>query len=139
MKRGRKTLADLSVVRVSDERVVAPETLSEEQRGEWDAIVNSLPANYFRPGDVPLLAAFCVASVFHQRAAKDIETRGMTIIDDRGREFINPSHQMLTSQASAMAQLAVKLRLCPSARMTGKASQAKTGEAAKTNRPWEAA
>jgi P27 family predicted phage terminase small subunit len=139
MKRGRKTLADLTVVTLSDERIAAPDGLSDEQRSEWNAIVNSLPANYFRPGDVPLLAAFCVASVFHQRAARDIETRGMTITDDRGREFINPSHQMLTSQASAMAQLAVKLRLCPSARMTGKASQAKTGETAKSSRPWEAA
>lgn len=139
MKRGRKTVADLTVVKLADERVIAPDSLSDEQKAEWDAIVNSLPSNYFRPGDVPLLAAFCVASIFHKRAAKDIETRGMTIIDDRGREFINPSHQMLTSQASAMAQLAVKLRLCPSARMTGKASQAKTGEAAKSARPWEAA
>ena len=138
MKRGRKSFGDLTVVSISDERIEAPVSLTPEQKSEWDAIVTSLPANYFRPGDVPLLAAFCIASVFHKRAATDIETRGVTLMDDRGREFINPSHQLLTSQASVMAQLAVKLRLCPSARMSGKASQAKTGETAQAKRPWGA-
>ena len=37
--------------------------------------------------------------------------RGIALMDYKGREYVNPSHQMLTSQASAMAQMAVKLRL----------------------------
>jgi P27 family predicted phage terminase small subunit len=138
-KRGRKSLADLVVVKVSDHRLPPPAGLTDAQVEQWLAIVNSLPADYFRPGDAPLLAAFCIASVFHRRAADDIEERGISLCDFKGREFVNPSHQMLTSQASAMAQMAVKLRLCPSARMTGKAAQGKSGAAAKGARPWEAA
>ncbi len=138
MKRGRKSLADLQVVKVSDARPVPPATLTEEQAEEWNRIVNSLPADYFRPGDSGLLAAFCVASVFHRRAAEDLETRGISLVDAHsGREYVNPSHQMLTSQASAMAQMAVKLRLCPSARMSGKAAQGKAAGAARAARPWE--
>jgi P27 family predicted phage terminase small subunit len=128
MKRGRKSLADLTVVKISDRRIQPPPGLTEEQADQWRQIVDSLPADYFRPGDAPLLAAFCIAAVFHQRAADDIEQRGLCLCDDKGREYVNPNHQMLTSQASAMAQMAVKLRLCPSARMTGKAAQGKDGK-----------
>ncbi len=139
MKRGRKSLADLTLVAISGQRITPPASLTPEQADEWHQIVNSLPADYFRPGDAPLLAAFVVASVFHRRAATDIETRGFALVDERGREYVNPSHQMLTSQASAMAQMAVKLRLCPSARMTGKAAQSRNGGQATKARPWEAA
>lgn len=137
MKRGRKSLADLSVVRVGDERIEAPPSLTKEQFEEWRRIVNSLPADYFRPGDAPLLAAYCVAISFHKRAAADIEKRGISLVNERGNEYANPSHQLLTSQASVMAQLAVKLRLCQSGRMTGKAAKAKSGEEARVKRPWD--
>jgi P27 family predicted phage terminase small subunit len=127
----------MKVVRVSDSRIAAPSHLGPEQAAEWAAIVDSLPADYFRPGDVPLLAAYCVAAVFYKRAAANLEARGLTLIDDKGREAVNPAHQVLTSQASAMAQMAVKLRLCPSARYTEKATATKTTRAGVGCRPWD--
>lgn len=126
----------MTVVPLSDARLAPPVGLTEEQLGEWHAIVDSLPADYFRPGDAPLLAAFCVAAVFHRRAAEDIERRGMTLVTDRGAEYVNPAHQLLTSQASVLAQLAQKLRLCPSARLTGKTAERQAGAAPKAARPW---
>ena len=133
----RKSAASLTVVPgFSDARIEPPSHLDEDEAAIWHAIVDSLPADYFRPGDAPLLAAFCTASVFYERARSDLKERGLSIMDDRGRESVNPAHQILTSQASAMAQMAVKLRLCPSARYSERkagAVQAKTG-----GRPWEA-
>lgn len=138
-KRGRKSTGDLlSVVPVSGSRIAPPPHLTEAQADEWRAIVDSLPSDYFRPGDVPLLAAYCVAATFYKRAAADMESRGMTCMDDKGREYVNPTHQVLTSQASAMAQMAVKLRLCPSARYTEKTAATKAGARAAGARPWEA-
>jgi len=135
--RGRKSLAGLSVVvPLSDDRLSAPAHLSADQAAEWRAIVDSLPADYFRPGDIPLLAAYCVASTFYKRAAAEMEARGMTLMDDKGREYVNPHHNVLTSQASAMAQMAVKLRLCPSARYTEKAAATKA-QSAGGRRPWD--
>lgn len=135
--RGRKSLAGLAVVvPMSDDRLSPPPHLTADQAGEWRAIVDSLPADYFRPGDVPLLAAYCVAATFYKRAAAEMEARGMTLMDDKGREYVNPHHQVLTSQASAMAQMAVKLRLCPSARYTEKAAATKAA-AAGGRRPWD--
>jgi P27 family predicted phage terminase small subunit len=137
-KRGRRSVGDLlNVVPVSGQRLAAPASLTPDQAAEWVAIVDSLPADYFRPGDVPLLAAYCTAASLYKRAAADIEARGMTVTDDKGRELVNPVHQILTSQASAMAQMAIKLRLCPSARYSEKAAATKAGDAAKPSRPWE--
>lgn len=135
--RGRKSLAGLAVVvPMSDDRLSPPPHLSADQAAEWRAIVDSLPADYFRPGDVPLLAAYCVAATFYKRAAAEMDARGMTLMDDKGREYVNPHHQILTSQASAMAQMAVKLRLCPSARYTEKSAATKAATAG-GRRPWD--
>ena len=137
-KRGRRSVGDLlTVVPVTGQRLAAPDSLSAEQVLEWKGIVDSLPAGYFRPGDVPLLSAYCVATSLYKRAATDMQARGMTLVDERGREVVNPVHQILTSQAGAMAQMAIKLRLCPSARYTEKQASTQAGDAAKPTRPWE--
>lgn len=128
---------DMSVVVVSDDRLAPPPHLTDAQAAEWRAIVDSLPADYFRPGDVPLLAAYCTAAVFYKRAAAEMDARGMSLVDDKGREFVNPVHQVLTSQASAMAQMAVKLRLCPSARYTEKSAETQSRRAGAGKRPWD--
>lgn len=138
MKRGTKSSAELASVAVlSGQRLEAPGHLTADQKAEWVAIVDSLPADYFRPGDIPLLAAYCTAATFYKKAARDLEERGITMMDDRGREFVNPAHQILTSQASAMAQMAVKLRLCPSARYSEKVAGTKASEVTKGKRPWD--
>lgn len=137
-KRGRKSTAEvLTVVQMTGQRMPVPSHLKAGPAAEWRAIVDSLPADYFRPGDVPLLAAYCQAATFYKAAAADLEARGMSLTDDRGRESVNPVHQILTSQASAMAQMAVKLRLCPSARYTEKSASTKTARTGGAARPWE--
>jgi P27 family predicted phage terminase small subunit len=135
-KRGRQSLGDLSVVKLTGCRVVAPDFLTDEQKAEWDSIVNSLPADYFRPGDIPLLASFCAASALYKNALKMIQAEGIVLETDGGRKYAHPAKDILTSQASAMAQMAVKLRLCPSARYTEKSAQTKTASAG-GSRPWE--
>lgn len=137
MKRGRKSVSDLEVVRtISDARLEAPAHLTEAQAAEWNEIVNSLPADYFRPGDVPLLAAFCTASAIYKEAQRHMEEHGMVITDEHGRMRANPASQILTAQASSMAQMAVKLRLCPSARNSaGKAGRDSAGSG-QAKRPW---
>lgn len=136
VKRGRKSSADLTLVAVSDARISVPEHLTEAQRAEWHLIVNSLPADWFRPADVPLLGAFCAASALYKEALLMIQAEGIVVETGVGRRGAHPAKDILTSQASAMAQMAVKLRLCPSARYTEKAAATKTSGAAGA-RPWE--
>lgn len=140
MKRGPKSMQDkMTVVAVTSARLAPPPgRLTELQEQLWREIVDSHPADFFRPADAPLLTAYCKAFSHYLNADKDIETRGHTLADDKGREYANPSGQLLVSQASAMAQLAVKLRLAPSSRtshkVAGRAADQPTGK-----RPWEQA
>lgn len=143
MASGRKSEASkLGVVPISGARLPPPEHLDDAERAEWSAIVNSLPADYFRPGDAPLLAAFCLATVFYKAAAKSMREEGLWLVDPtRGRRYVNPAHAVLTSQASSMAQIATKLRLAPNARMGAGHAATKTkrgpGGTAAARRPWE--
>lgn len=137
MKRGPKSAADMTVVKATGARIQPPEHLNDEQAGIWREIVDSLPADWFRPGDVPLLAAYCCADSFYRKAVAEMQASGIVKTNDKGREYVNPAHQVLTSQASAMAQMAVKLRLCPSARYSEKQADTKTKNAGASRKPWE--
>ena len=138
IKRGRKSAADLSIVKVSGARVPPPEHLTAAQRDEWLLIVNSLPADYFRPGDAPLLGAFCAASALYKEALLMIQAEGI-VLDNGSRRYAHPAKDILTSQGASMAQMAVKLRLCQSARYTEKSAQTKTAAGSTKARPWEVA
>lgn len=131
----RKSADALNVVRVSGERLPAPEHLTPEQREEWVSIVDSLAADYFRPGDVALLAAFCTANALYKKTAARVEADGGILTDDKGRLYAHPGAQVMAVQAGSMAQMAVKLRLCPSSRISE--SQARTQSKGAPTRPWE--
>jgi P27 family predicted phage terminase small subunit len=139
-KPGPKTTADLlAAVPASNARMRAPDHLNYAQAEEWQAIVDSLPADYFRPADAPLLAAYCISSSFHKQAAKDLETNGFYERSESGRCFPNPASAIMNSAACSMAQLAVKLRLCPSSRYSDQKAKTKAGPRAAPARPWEKA
>lgn len=139
-KRGRQSAGDLSVVRLSSARMPAPDWLNESESIEWRGIVDSLPADYFRPADGPLLAAYCVAAALHKDARAEITRDGTSVEDDRGRRQMNPAVTVLQYQAGTMAQLSVKLRLAPSSRYTEKTAATKAGSLPKpAARPWEEA
>ena len=137
--RGRKSAASLKSValsKIADNRLPPPEDLDGAPRELWLVITASLPADYFRPGDEPLLATYCRAYYLHRKAYDLIETGGITLIDDKGREYANPAAQMLNTQGSVMAQMAGKLRLCPSSRYTTKSASTKTDNAGVAKKPW---
>ena len=136
MKPGRKSAASMTVVPAFRQRLEPHSSLTDMQKGLWAEIVDSLPADFFRPGDVPLLAAYCKAWSFYLLASAEIESQGVTLADDKGRRYANPASSMVVTQASAMAQMATKLRLAPSSRYTEKSAQTKTASGAVGAKPW---
>ena len=87
----------------------------------WRSIVDSLPADYFRPADAPLLKNYCRFAVQADRL---------------GEELDDPKAvRLLRGVSASMALLATKLRLCPSARMRN--TSAKLRDTRTTSRPWE--
>jgi P27 family predicted phage terminase small subunit len=139
MKPGRKSTSELlSVVPMSAARMPPHHSLTEQQAPLWVEIVDSLPADFFRPGDTPLLAAYCKAWSFYLRASAEIEANGVTLEDERGKRYANPASQMVVTQASAMAQMATKLRLAPSSRYSEKSASTRQ-QTVGGGRPWEVA
>ena len=78
----------------------------------WREIVASLPPNYLRPGDLPLLRAYCIAVATWEEAIALLTIDG-NIIDGK----VHPARRLADEQAKLMMALAGKLRLCPSSRI----------------------
>lgn len=114
-------------------RLEPPACLTRAQAREWEAIVSSLPAGYFRPSDIPMLTAFCAAAAIHRECTEIVEREGVILDGEKGYRFPNPAVAMMSQQASTMSQLAMKLRLCPSARI---AKGEKAPKGVDGARPW---
>ncbi|MBL8419286.1 MAG: P27 family phage terminase small subunit, partial [Dechloromonas sp.] len=65
-----------------------------------------------RPGDLPLLRAYCVAVATWEEAIVLLSIDG-NIIDNK----VHPARRLADEQAKLMMSLAGKLRLCPSSRI----------------------
>lgn len=135
--KGRHSSADLAQVRGGMARIEAPEDLTPPQREEWTAIVNSLPPDWFRPADIPLLRAFVIAATLHRQATAEIERDGITLTNDRGNRCMNPAVSVMTSASSAMTMMAVKLRLCPSSRYAAAKAATKVANSPLSEKPWQ--
>lgn len=127
----------LEAVPKSNARLAPPNFLARAPAREWVEIVNSLPAGYFRPSDVPILAAYCQAAAVHKECIEILAADGLLLKTDKGTKYAHPAHSMMLQQASCMAQLAVKLRLCPSARFTKGEKPQKGIGGGGGKRPWD--
>ena len=123
-------------------RLVEVEGLSEKRpapfsgmtvraKRTWRSIVANLPPTHFRTSDLPLFRAYCEAEALHFEATKGIAKEGAVVTQEnfRGKEYTkaNPWVAIQTQTAHTMAQLATKLRLCVSTRLSAwKAASAKT-------------
>lgn len=137
--RGTKSAASLNVVAATGQRLPVPDDLSEFGKAEWGRIIDSLPADWLRPADAHLLRAYCVAAEVHRRATDVLAREGLTVMTATGTEKAHPASQIMALNASTMANIAVKLRLCPSSRYTAeKAGTRARQSAAVAGRPWQA-
>jgi P27 family predicted phage terminase small subunit len=135
--RGRASDAELSVVAVdAAQRRPPPETLTEEEAGMWNSIMASLPADWFRPSDWPILAAYCQTAVQYEQATKELRGQALTLEADNGRMYRNPLLAVQHTAALRLAALAVKLRLCPSSRVRQDATGARSKQQQPSAKPW---
>jgi phage terminase small subunit len=139
--RGRKSVAALSVAPAGN--VVAlkqrPEPwpgLSDREIELWKYIVAAQSIDWFGPGDLPMLAAYCRAICLHERVSEQAEGAAFTVFGAQGGEIVNPIFKVQDMAARQMAGLAVKLRLSQSAKWTEQKAATKSGNA-QTKKPWE--
>ncbi len=133
-QRGRKSAVSETIPAiglVSTRKTPAPPIgLSDASADLWDSITKSLPADFFRPGDLPLLESYCVS---HDRKRKlDALVLAHGVFFDGE---VHPAMKASRDEAGIMASLAVKLRLCQSSRTRPDAAGLK--DAATGPKPWE--
>lgn len=126
----RKSAAALSILPLPSlvERPSPPDTLGEREAELWTAIVDSLPADWFAPGDRPVLAAYVTSVALHERVSRECQTAELMVIGSTGQMRPNPLFRMQDRAAAQIASLSVKLRLSQSTRYDPRKAAAKSNE-----------
>lgn len=111
-KRGRKSAAELQVIDAAlsrIERPLAPHDLTDEEVEVWARIVESLPADWFTPSTIPLLAQYCRHAIQARRIAELVE-RGTADPDLELRDY-DRLLKMQQRESATLASLATKMRI----------------------------
>ena len=123
--RGRKSSAELSAISAGGleihRRPEPPVHLGMDAVAIWRAVVNSLPADWFSPGTLPLLAAFCALTV-----SRLYTLRALQAAERGDKEFDRESWERLQKQlgelSGRIATLATRMRLTPQSRYGARAA-----------------
>ena len=110
--RGRKSMAELMVPAALAEvirRPEAPDDITVEQSEEWQAIVNTMPADHFMRGNYPLLAQLCRHIISARRLAQLIDrTAAQTDLD---RKEFGALLQLQAAESTMITRLLRAMRL----------------------------
>jgi phage terminase small subunit len=135
MARGRASAAAKEVQKLAPggKRPAAPSHLTADQRKEWRAIVDRLPAGWFTRENFPLLAQYCR----HVDNANRIAT-AIDALADIGDAKAEALLKMAEREGRAMSSLATRLRLTQQSRYNAQAaSTAAKNSGTAERKPWE--
>ena len=132
VKRGRQSAASQLTKTLATTRNMPepPIGLSKDAAALWVSITESLPAEFFRAGDLPLLQSYCISSDRKNLLDAAILKDGITHNGD-----INPALKVSRDEATLMTSLATKLRLCQSSRTRPESASLNVTNDGK--RPWD--
>lgn len=125
--RGKKPKGALAVITPQTvKRLEPPDGMSERDAQMFRDIVAKNPADQFKVQDVPLLREYCEACGRSQDAQDAIDMFGL-LVPSGSKDSLkaNPAIAVRTACAGVMAQLATKLKLCPSCRSGGRVPKGK--------------
>ena len=108
-----------------------PPALPRAARALWRAVMDSTPEDQWRPGDLPLLAAYCRIAVLASEAIAHLEQDGQ--VDAGGK--VSPWVKVSSDHGKTLAALASKLRLAPSSRIRAEAHSLQQRPA--QSKPWQ--
>ena len=101
----------------ADGRPLPPDWLQKDDYAMlvWDAILTSMPPDFFAMADTQILTAYCKACSVMKEAAQEIDDGGVTIMTKRGLGK-NPACTVFAEQQGKVASLGTRLGLDPAAR-----------------------
>jgi len=114
----RRSAVSLTVPRVDGRPapLAAPSDLPDAAAKVWRGLTASTPTDHFRASDVPVLRTYCVTAALLEEAEAEL-AKG-AVVDGKVSPWVNV-HERLSR---TLATLALRLRLCPSARQDPKST-----------------
>lgn len=110
--RGRDSAAALAVVKPGNvetlRRPQPPRSLTPDEAHEWAAIVNELPADYFRRENLPLLEAYVFHVCNRRLIAKHYQTRLAAGAETDELDQVSKMHER---ESRSVSSLATRMRL----------------------------
>jgi hypothetical protein len=149
LQRGRKSATALEVTGAVEliERADAPYDLTDEEAGEWRAIVDGRPASYFPKETHAMLADYCRHVCKARRIAGMIQALEAAVREsaqDEGKTAVEAMlgaigavdklYAMAERETRAIASLATKMRFSQQTNIRADAAQPPKA----TRKPWEA-
>ncbi len=135
-KRGRKSGAEIAIASpvAVMQRPPAPLELTPDETLEWEAIVDTMPADWFTRETHGLLKQYCRHVVMACRIAQLIDSEMAREEVDYGA--LDKLGQMQARETAAIKAMAASMRISQQASYTAKS--AATGKNNRTvKRPWE--
>jgi phage terminase small subunit len=117
--RGRKSAKSLTTISVGGieihSRPEPPEYLADDAKSIWRAITNTLPADWFSPGTLPLLEALCGLTISQRNTIKALQR-----IERESNDFERDEWERVLKQlgeiSGRISTLATRMRLTPQSR-----------------------
>ena len=104
--------------KVPPQRPIAPSTLSEEARKEWQYVVPRLDeVGMLTKVDRTALEVYCEAVATHREAIGHLRELGILVRGDKGRVVKNPAAQLARDAATTIRLFCSEFGLTPSSRM----------------------
>ena len=130
-KRGRPTVADLVPAELQTlDRQRPPPELTDEEVEVWVAVTSSVEADWFNPGNSPLLAQYCRHVIAAKRIAELIERHSGDL------EIYFELLKAQREQTSALKTLAASMRIAQQSTRTYRGNARTISQ---INVPWEKA
>ena len=116
----RRSSASLAVSQIPGEpKVPQPSaTLSPEVREIFRELVRTTPRGHFRVSDGPVIEAYASAVATIRRAEHELAENGPVTAAGR----VSPWTRVQAEASKTIASLSMRLRLCPQARATSRAT-----------------
>jgi P27 family predicted phage terminase small subunit len=94
----------------------APDWMNDDQRAQWRYAVLTSPPGLLTETDRECLITWCIAAVYHAKAAQEVDRAGLIVKTKDGNLIQNPYLPIVNKQAMIMLRAGSEMGFSPSSR-----------------------
>jgi hypothetical protein len=137
-QRGKKSAAELSIVKLERPRPAPPKELTPSEAAIWVMTVDTKPADWFTQDTHPLLVAYCRHVQMGEVLAAQVRTFEMDWVGvEGGLERLERLLRVRERETRAALALARSMRLTQQSRLRAETAATKADNTPSGPRPWD--